>query len=76
MRCDSLLIETQRYYVPPSPPLDGLWILWDVKVYEKSVGVCTCYPSHTLRLSHCPSQSERATQKPTPICMTPMSTLI
>ena len=24
-------------------------------LYEKSVGVCTCYPSHAKRPSHCPS---------------------
>ena len=27
-------------------------------------------PAHTMRLSHCPLQSERATQKATPICIT------
>ena len=33
-------------------------------------GICTCHSSHTSRPSHCPSPSERAPQKPTPICIT------
>ena len=36
---------------------------------KKSVRVCTRYSSRLSRLSHCPSLSERATQKPTPICI-------
>ena len=30
------------------PPLSMIMICFDT--YEKSVGVCTCYSSHTLRL--------------------------
>ena len=40
-----------------------------VYIYEKSAGVCTCCSFRYSRLSHCPIQSERATQKPTPICL-------
>ena len=40
-----------------------------VYIYEKSAGVCTCCSFRYSRLSHCPSLSERATQKPTPICL-------
>ena len=33
-------------------------------IYKKDVGVITCYSSHVLRLSHCPTLSKRATRKP------------
>ena len=32
--------------------------------YKKSVGICTRYSSHTLRLWHLPYSSKRATSKP------------
>ena len=40
-----------------------------IPIYKKSAGICTCYSSRPTRPSHCPIQSERATQKPTPICI-------
>ena len=33
------------------------------------MGCCTCYSSHGLGVSHCPSLSKRATQKPTRVCI-------
>ena len=33
-------------------------------IYEKSVGVCTCYPSHCLRPSRCPSLSNEQRRSP------------
>ena len=41
-----------------------------IPIYKKSAGICTCYSSHTSKALHCPLLSERATQKPTPICIT------
>ena len=35
-----------------------------IYIYEKSVGVCTCYPSHCLRPSRCPSLSNEQRRSP------------
>lgn len=58
--------------LPQIPEPDGSYMLnqkFVIPIYKKSAGICTCYSSRLSRLSHCPQKSERATQKPTPICI-------
>ena len=59
--------------LPQIPEPDGSYMLnqkFVIPIYKKSAGICTCYSSHTSKALHCPLLSERATQKPTPICIT------
>lgn len=58
--------------LPQIPEPDGSYMLnqkFVIPIYKKSAGICTCYSSHTSKALHCPLLSERATQKPTPICI-------
>ena len=58
--------------LPQIPEPDGSYMLnqkFVIPIYKKSAGICTCYSSHTSKALHCPLLSERATQKPTPICL-------
>ena len=58
--------------LPQIPEPDGSYMLnqkFVIPIYKKSAGICTCYSYHTSKALHCPLLSERATQKPTPICI-------
>ena len=58
--------------LPQIPEPDGSYMLnqkFVIPIYKKSAGICTCYSSHTSKALHCPLLSERATQKPTLICI-------
>ena len=58
--------------LPQIPEPDGSYMLnqkFVIPIHKKSAGICTCYSSRPTMPSHCPIQSERATQKPTPICI-------
>ena len=71
----TLLIDAAyraNFDLPQIPEPDGSYMLnqkFVIPIYKKSAGICTCYSSHTSKALHCPLLSERATQKPTPICL-------